>query len=291
MAARIIDLHMHGIDGFDTRDADPSLNLKIAEVLGQIGVSEILLSIYSGDIEVMRGQMAAVEHAIKRQSAPSVAGGTASPAAILGVHLEGPFLNVTQCGALDPASFLEPQKRTFRRLVEGFEGIVRTATVAPELAGALELIRTMTEAGIAVNMGHSDATYTEAEEGFRAGARGITHLFNGMRPFHHREPGIAGFALLNSEIYVEVIGDLVHSDPHALELVFRTKRPDRIILVSDSVRETKALQGEAPRDKEGKLLGGSLSLPSAMGRLIQAGFDVETVTRAATKNPEKYLRS
>ena len=290
MATRIIDLHMHGIGGSDTRDADPSVNLKMAEVLGQAGVSEILLSIYSGDIEVMRDQMAAVERAMRVQSAASAAGRVPGPAAILGVHLEGPFLNAARCGALDPASFLEPQERTFRRLLEGFEDIVRTATVAPELVGAPELIRTMTKAGIAVNMGHSDSTYAEAEAGFRAGARGVTHLFNGMRPFHHREPGIVGFALVNSEVYVEVIGDLVHSDPHALELVFGMKRPDRIILVSDSVRETEVLQGEVPRDKEGRLLGGSLSLPSAMTRLVHAGFDAEAVARAASENPREYLR-
>jgi len=295
VAAKIIDLHVHGIEGSDTREADPSTILGIAEVQGRIGVSEIVLSVYSGAIEVMRGQMAAVEGAMKEQSAASVAGcgasGTAEAAVILGIHLEGPFLNAAQCGALDPASFLEPQERAFRRLVEGFEGIVRIVTVAPEKKGAVELIRMMAAAGIAVNMGHSNATYTEAEAGFRAGARGITHLFNGMRPFHHREPGIAGFALVNSEIYVEVIGDLVHSSPHALELVFRMKAPDRIILVSDSVRETKVSQNREPRDEEGRLLGGSLSLPSAMTRLIKAGFDAETVTRAATENPERYLRA
>jgi N-acetylglucosamine-6-phosphate deacetylase len=238
--------------------------------------------------------MTAVESAMKEQSAPSGAGrakGTGGAAAILGVHLEGPFLNTAQCGALDPASFLEPEERAFRRLVEGFEGIVRIVTVAPEMKGASELIRMMTAAGIAVNMGHSNATYAEAEAGFRAGARGITHLFNGMRPFHHREPGIMGFALNNREIYVEVIGDLVHSNIHALELVFRMKTPDRVILVSDSVRETGVSQGAEPRDGEGRLLGGSFSLSSVLRMLIQAGFDAESVTRAATENPKRYLRS
>ena len=294
MEARIVDLHMHGIEGCDTRAADPSTILRIAEVEGRVGVSEILLSIYSGSIEVMRSQMAGVERAMRQQPAPSVAGratGTGGAAAILGVHLEGPFLNAARCGALDPASFLEPEEMAFRRLVEGFEGIVRVVTVAPEMKGAPELIRMMTATGIAVNMGHSNATYAEAEAGFRAGARGITHLFNGMRPFHHREPGIIGFALNNREIYAEVIGDLVHSDIHALELVFRMKTPDRVILVSDSVRETRISQGAVPRDGQGRLLGGSFCLSSALGMLIQAGFDPGSVTRAATENPKRYLRT
>ena len=228
MSAQIIDLHMHGIGGSDTKDADPSAIQKIAEEEARIGVSGILLSIFSGDIQTMRNQVAAVGAAMREQSAASADKGAgqraAAKATILGVHLEGPFLNPNRCGALDPASFLEPDEKAFQRLMEGFEGIVRTATMAPELKGAPDLIRIMTKAGIAVNMGHSDATSSEAEAGFQAGARGITHLFNGMRPFHHREPGIAGFALLNEEIYVEVIGDLVHLSPAALELIFRTKK-------------------------------------------------------------------
>lgn len=290
---RIVDLHTHGIDGADTRDARVPALLEIAQKQRLAGVSQILLSIYSAPIETMRDQIAAVARAMKEQSRNRPSGEGASTCAgqaeILGVHLEGPFLNRTRCGALDPGSFEEPEERLFRKLTEGFENIVRIVTIAPELKGACELIRAMARSGIAVNMGHSDATYTEAESGFRAGARGITHLFNGMRPFHHREPGIVGFSLVNREAYVEVIGDLVHVSPHALELLFMTKRRDRIILVSDSVRETKISQTEPPRGESGLLLGGSLSLPATVARLIDAGFDAEAVTRAATENPKEYL--
>lgn len=291
---RLVDLHTHGIEGRDTRDADPSAILEIAEKQGEAGVSEVLLSVYPGEVGAMRGQMEAIARAMREQPPPPASGPSPTraraPALILGVHLEGPFLNAARCGALDPASFAQPDETLFRTLTEGFEKIVRTMTVAPELAGAPELIRLMTKAGIIVSMGHSDATYAEAEAGFRSGARGVTHLFNGMRPFHHREPGIAGFALLNRDIYVEVIGDLVHSSPRALDLVFAMKERGRIVLVSDSVRETRMAGGEPPRDDDGRLLGGSLPLASAMERLTDAGLDAETVARAATENPREYLR-
>jgi N-acetylglucosamine-6-phosphate deacetylase len=287
----IVDLHTHGIEGLDTRDAQPSLILEIAEKHGEAGVSGILLSLCPGPVASMRAQMSAIERAMTEQSLRQEGswpqGGR--PARILGVHLEGPFLNPARCGALDPGYFLMPDEKTFRHLAEGFEKIVRTVTIAPELPGAEALIRLMADAGIVVNMGHSDATYAEAEAAFRAGAHGITHLFNAMRPFHHREPGIAGFGLVNREVYVEVIGDLLHVSRQALELVFSTKDPGRIILVSDSVRETGLTGNREPRKEDGRLLGGALPLTGAVERLLEAGFDPATVTRAATETPREYI--
>ena len=292
--ASVIDLHTHGIKGVDTRLAEPSAMLKIAEGQGRAGVSAIVLSVYPGPMEAMRDQIAAVNEAMDRQGpvlAPTGSGPRPyAPATILGIHLEGPFLNPARSGALDHSSFLEPREQTFRRLVEGFQQIIRTITIAPELPRAEALIRCIANTGIAVNMGHSDATYAEAEAGFRAGARGITHLFNAMRPFHHREPGIAGFALMNRDVYVEIIGDLRHLSMEAVEIILRLKEPERILLVSDSVRET----GLPPPPEEwqagGVLLGGSMTLPAAAQGLIERGLDREIVMRAITVNPLAYLR-
>ena len=277
----IIDLHIHGVEGFETRSPEADAMLRIAGIQGEAGVSAVLLSIYPAATSVMREQMAAAKSAMERQAA-------GSRALILGVHLEGPFLNPARCGALDPASFAEAREPLWRELIEGFEEIVRVVTIAPEREGAPALIRAMAKAGIRVNMGHSDATYTEAEAGFRAGARGITHLFNAMRGFHHREPGIAGFGLLHREVYVEVIGDLVHLRRETLELVFRIKDPGRILLVSDAVRGTRVSGGTAPGGERG-LLGGAMALPAAAGHLIERGFEEEAVMKAVTTNPHAYL--
>ena len=143
--------------------------------------------------------------------------------------------------------------------------------------------------GILVNMGHSNATFREAEAGFRSGARGITHLFNAMRPFHHREPGLAGFGLHNDEVYVELIGDLIHINKEALQLVCRMKSLDRIILVSDSVKQTSTAGGRIPLSADGRLLGGAEALTKAASHLIEEGFDREMVVRSASTNPARFL--
>jgi N-acetylglucosamine-6-phosphate deacetylase len=304
---KVIDVHTHGIGGVDTRSASVDALLRIAEIHGASGVSEIVLSIYPAPIQTMRRQMGLVRKAIERQcrgssvegrgksavSGPrsAVRGRERSAARIIGVHLEGPFLNPARCGALDPASFIEPGEKAFHELVEGFDDIIKMITVAPELRGAPPLIKKMTKTGIVVSIGHSDATYSEAEKGWRAGARGITHLFNGMRGFHHREPGLAGFGLLNPDMYVEVIADPYHLHPATLELIFKMKSPERILIVSDSVKDTKATgRGRAVADAHGSLRGGSMTVTESSRRLIEMGFDEVIVRNAVTANPERYLR-
>ena len=177
-------------------------------------------------------------------------------------------------------------------LLEGFEDIVKIITVAPEIRGAIGLIKKVSDMGIVVSMGHSDATYTEAENGLRAGARGITHIFNAMRGIHHREPGIAGFGLLNRDIYIEVIADPYHLHPKTLELVFTIKNHDRILLVSDTVKQTEAggcgMNGVT--DSTGKLLGGCMTITESSQRLMQLGYDEGVILDCITKNPQRYLQ-
>ena len=242
-----IDIHTHGIDGVDTRTGNVDAILAIAEIHGTSGVTKIVPTLYSSPLREMRAQMETVRKAMefqKKSVPPRTAGAErgqgGAPARILGIHLEGPFLNPVKCGALDAPSFSEPGEYALMELLEGFEDIVKIITVAPEIRGAISLIKKMSGMGIVVSMGHSDATYAEAESGFQAGARGITHIFNAMRGMHHREPGIAGFGLLNRDIYIEVIADPYHLHPKTLELVFKIKNRNRILLVSDTVKETEA---------------------------------------------------
>jgi N-acetylglucosamine-6-phosphate deacetylase len=212
------------------------------------------------------------------------------PAAILGVHLEGPFLNPTRAGALDRNSFLPAKISECRQLLEGFGDVVKIITVAPELDGAANLIRSITDTGIIVSMGHSDATYSEAETGFNAGAKGITHIFNALRGIHHREPGIAGFGLTNPHVCIEVIADPFHLHPKTIELIFGIKKPDKIIIVSDSVKKSQtgiAAQGIA--NSTGRLLGGSMAITESAKYLIGLGFQKDIIDRCISGNPEKYL--
>ena len=321
---KVIDIHTHGIGGYDTRSGKEKDILKIAEIFGSQGVSEIIPTIYPSSIKVMRENMMAVKKAMERQRdisnpplPPFSKGGmegvdkgrsggiisselspqasrrgdrTPNSSLILGVHLEGPFLNPSKCGALNARTFIEATEYNFKKLIEGFEDIVKIITVAPEIKGAIKLIKKISDMGIIVSMGHSDATFSKSEAGFNAGARGITHIFNAMRGFHHRDPGIAGFGLMNKDIYIEVIADPFHLYPKTLELIFRIKSPEKIIIVSDSVKETKVKgRVKAVTNTHGKLLGGSMTIIESSRRLIQMGFDEDMIMRCITTNPRRFL--
>jgi N-acetylglucosamine-6-phosphate deacetylase len=191
---------------------------------------------------------------------------------------------------LNAGACVNPTVYLWKNLTEGFEGLIKIITVAPEISGVLNLIRTAADMGIVVSMGHSDATYREAEDGFRAGAKGVTHIFNAMRGFHHREPGIAGFGLLKEDMYVEIIADPFHLHDRIIDMVFKMKHPDKIILISDSVRETaKDFGGAGIQDDSGRLLGGSMTITDSAKRLIQRGYDQEVIMRCITENPRAYL--
>src|SRR4030067_745833 len=273
----IFDIHTHGIGGFYTRTSDPEDIIRMAEIQASLGVSAIVPTIYPDSIEIMRQNMMAVQKAMELQK----------NAAILGVHLEGPFLNSAKCGALKSSSFIEPKESNLKKLIEGFEDMIKIITIAPELNGAVKLIRKISDMGIIASMGHSDATYSEAEEGFNAGAKGITHLFNAMRGFHHREPGIVGFGLLNKDIFIEVIADPHHLNLKTLELIFRMKAKDKIILISDTVKCTMVSDdgtGYGVINEAGTLQGGSMNIMESSRRLIKQGFDEDIVKIFITAN-------
>lgn len=301
---KIIDVHTHGIGGYDTRTSDVEHILKIAEIHGSYGVTEIIPTVYPATIKVMRDNLALIKKAMDIQASQPVlrpefygakfgAAEDRRPAKIIGVHLEGPFLNPLKCGSLNAMTFIDPAEYNLDRLIEGFEDIIRIITISPELDGAPHLIARIAVKGIIASMGHSEATYSEAEAGHKAGARGITHLFNAMRPYHHREPGIAGYGLLNPDIYVEVIADPFHLRPRTIELIFRVKNRERIIIVSDSIKEAKVpatpfSTREGLADIHGRLLGGSMAITEAADALI-AFHDRTLILDCISSNPERYL--
>ena len=150
------------------------------------------------------------------------------------------------------------------------------------------MIETCREKGFLVQMGHSDASFEQAEEGKRAGATGITHLFNAMRGFHHREPGLAGFGLMDEDIYVEIIADMAHLHPQSLKMLFDMKSPDKIILVSDSVKGPG--WGSGPiRGRRRRPPGQRHCAGRCMKNLVSLGVPQERALQFASDNPRKYL--
>jgi N-acetylglucosamine-6-phosphate deacetylase len=275
----LVDIHVHGADKYDTRTRRQDDILQVAGIHGRRGTSALLPTVYPGDIGLMRENMAAIRRAMSVQR---------DEAAVLGVHLEGPFLNPARAGSLDGKSFSDPSVETFTRLVEDFEDIIKIITIAPELPGALRLIELSRGKGFLVHMGHSDASFEQAEEGKRAGATGITHLFNAMRGFHHREPGLAGFGIMDEDIYVEIIADMAHLHPQSLKMIFDMKSPDKIILISDSVMGP-GWGGGPMRGAGGALLGSGISLADGIKNLVALGVPQDRALRFASVNPMAYL--
>lgn len=269
----LIDIHFHGTNKIDVRECDSHEQiLLIAKEYGSMGVEGFLLTLYPSEINSMKRTLINIKKAMEIQT---------EGATILGAYLEGPFLNPEKAGALDSDYFLLPDFDSLHKLIDGVEDIIKIITVAPELPQALKIIEKCAEIGIIVSMGHSLATYKEAEDGFKAGARLITHLFNAMRGIHHREPGIAGFGLINQEIYIELIGDGNHLSDELLKWIFQIKNSERIIIVSDMVKQKEGIQ---------KLQGGSMSLRDAIDRLKSLNIDEHKLKLAGGKNPETLLR-
>lgn len=223
------------------------------------------------------------QSAVKRQSTVD-----SQLSTILGVHLEGPFLNPVRCGALDKEYFLKPNVSNLRRLIDGYEDITKILTIAPEIPGALKVIEKSREYGLKVNMGHSDATYKEAEAGKKAGASGVTHIFNAMKPFHHREPGLAGFGLLDKDTYIEVIADGIHLHKETLRVIFSVKRSERVILISDSVKGARR-SGKPVYTGKGILAGSGSTLSFSLNVLKDIGIPENIIQKAGIENPRIYI--
>jgi len=275
----LVDIHVHGASTYDTQTRRKDDILHIAHILGDRGTAGFLPTVYPGSLDTMRENMGAIRRAMETQQ---------NGAKILGMYLEGPFLNPERAGSLDATHFQEPSAELLNKLVDGFEDIIKIITLAPELPGGMALIDACRKKGFRVHLGHSDATFEQAEEAKRAGATGITHVFNAMRGFHHREPGLSGFGLMDEDIYVEVIADMAHVHPQSLKMLFDMKSADKILLISDSIKGKN--WGNGPiRDSEGMLLGSGIPLADAVKNLIQHGVPQDRAIQFSSKNPMKYL--
>ncbi|HYV60676.1 MAG TPA: amidohydrolase family protein [Acidimicrobiia bacterium] len=209
-------------------------------------------------------------------------------ASIVGVHLEGPFLGGAP-GA-HPVELVRPvDLEWLRRLMSAFPGLVSIVTLAPEADPELAATRLLSEQGVSVALGHSTATYDEARAAADAGARLVTHLFNGMGPLHHREPGLAGAALDDERLTPTLIADLVHVHPAALRLAIARKR--NVALVTDRVATAglHVTEDGAARLADGTIAGSTLSMNGAVRNVVGLGVSVERAIEMASVVPADVL--
>jgi N-acetylglucosamine-6-phosphate deacetylase len=289
-----IDLHVHGGGGAQCNTNDPEEVLAMAHFHARHGTTALLATTVAASIDELEVALAAIAACTPRS------GG----AAVLGAHLEGPFISPRRPGAMDPSVFIEPDQRSLQRLLDAGDGTVRMMTTAPELPGALNMIRSLAGAGIIVSLGHSDATYDDTCAAVRAGARCATHTFNAMPPLHHREPGLLGAVLDLDELSCELICDGIHVHPAALRLAFRAKGLLHCTLVTDAMQAAGMPDGEyrlggatvtvssgrAEISGGGSIAGSTLTMDAAVANAVRfLGISLEQATVLASGNPARLL--
>ena len=279
VAPGLVDLHVHGFGG-----REPKTDLEgMATALSRVGTTAFQPTLFPAAPERLGEVAAAVmERAQASASWPA--------AWALGLHLEGPFVNPKAAGALPPEDLASPKVEALRAILGPATGDgrgVRTMTLAPELPGTPDLIEELVSCGVRVSLGHSCSTAADARRAQEAGAVGVTHLFNAMNPLHHREVGLLGVALTRDALFAEIIGDLAHVGPEAIELALAARGPRGMCLVSDALehagtgcerfhargREHRVIEGAAywQDEKGGQALAGSASSQLDMVRKLVRG--------------------
>lgn len=225
-----IDIHIHGGAGHYVMDGTLESLDAIATHLARHGVTGFLSTTITAPWEQ---QAQALDVAAQRMRTPLTDGPVA--ARVLGCHLEGPYINPKKKGAQPGQYVLPPDVPSFRSAVGDNLRAVKIMTLAPEMAGALEMIRALTAEGIIASLGHTDATYAEMSAAIDAGARHVTHCYNAMRPLESREPGVVGAAMARPELTAELIWDNHHVHPASCCALIHAKRPEGVILISDGI--------------------------------------------------------
>ena len=225
-APGLIDIHVHGGGGFDLMTDDIEQVRGYARWVATRGVTSFLVSTSGRDHAQIVQRLKAIAPAI---------GVEPGAARVLGFHLEGPYINPVRKGAFPPPWLRAPSADEYRELFEASGGTVRQMTLAPELPGADELIRAVVASGAVAAIGHTDATYEQAMRAIDLGATHVTHCFNAMRPFGHRDPGVLGAVMTSDALTAELIGDGAHVDYAAARVLVRAKGADRVVLITDGM--------------------------------------------------------
>jgi N-acetylglucosamine-6-phosphate deacetylase len=285
----LIDLQVNGFAGIDLLEADVEGVVELAERLLATGVTAFQPTLITSPPEATRQALRAIGEAA----------GRGRGAAILGAHLEGPFISPARAGTHPVAELKAPDLLLLRELLDA--GPVSTVTLAPELPGALELIDELVRRGVCVSLGHTDATAGEAAAAFDRGVRTVTHLFNAMRPFAHRDPGVAGAALARENIVIQLIVDGAHLAPETVLATWHAGR-GRLVIVSDAIAAAGlgdgsyrigsvevSVKGGVSRGPEGQLAGSVSTLAAGLRRLCELGIPLEESADAASRVPACVL--
>ncbi len=293
-----IDVHIHGAGGADVMDATEEALQTMASTLPKEGTTSFLATTITQKEEAITNALINVAAYRKQQHE--------GEAEILGVHLEGPFINEKMRGAQPNQYILSPNIELFNRWQQQSDDSIKLVTVAPEMEKGYEFIRYLADNRVVASIGHSNANYEEVKQAVQSGATHVTHLFNGMKGLHHREPGTAGAALLFDELKIELIADGIHVHPGMVRLAVTQKKNDQVILITDSMRAKCLKTGiydlggqdvHVNEDRallsDGTLAGSILPMNKAVQNVtnwVEQERSFQDVVQYASTNPAKQLQ-
>lgn len=288
-----IDIHIHGFGGKDTMDGADAVRTMAIELVKH-GTTSFLPTTMTASIEETRR---AVEGIRDTMANP------ADGATVLGCYMEGPFFCAKRKGAQPEQHLRCPSIGDFGAMTGDCADVIRRLALAPELPGALELIRELSSRGIQISIGHTDATYEQAMAGVQAGASSVTHMYNAMTPLGHRDPGVVGAALSSWQLTAEFIADMVHLHPAALRVMWEAKGPDHCAAITDSMMAGGMPDGEyslggqkvivadgAARLEDKTLAGSVLTLRQSLKNMVSTvGVPLEDAIPMYTSTPAKLI--
>jgi len=268
-----VDIHIHGAMGCDAMDGSYESINTISKAIALHGTTSFLITTMTAPVGDTYNAIRAAAEAIDK--------GT-DGAQALGVHMEGPFINAQYKGAQSAELIMPPSVEAYRAMVGEYESIIKRVTLAPEVEGALEVVSYLKSRVVLISAGHTSAAFDQMMAAHKAGVSHVTHLYNGMNPIHHRQPGAAGTALSQDGWTVEVIADCVHVHPAMLRLAWLCKGADRCALITDAMEAT--LMGDGvyelgsqkvivkngqARLEAGNLAGSTLTLDAAVKNMVE----------------------
>lgn len=289
----LVDIHFHGCVGEDFSDATPHGLQAMADYELSQGVTYIC----PAGMTLPEQQLLEICTNAKHHATTATHG-----AELVGINLEGPFLSEGKKGAQNGAYLQDPNLELLNRLQDAAEGMVKLVTIAPERAGALELIQGTKD--ITVSVGHTVADYDIAKTAFDAGARHVTHLYNGMNSLHHRKPAVLGAAFDHPDVKVEIICDGIHIHPAVIRMTWQLYGAHRMVLVSDTLRAAGMPDGEYTlggqdvivrgnratlAESPDTLAGSATNLMDCMRTAVSFGIPLVDAVRAATYNPAQAI--
>ncbi|MHB8654406.1 MAG: N-acetylglucosamine-6-phosphate deacetylase [Terriglobia bacterium] len=300
-----IDLHTHGAAGHDFMEATPAALSAIGAFFARHGTTSYVATTVTASVEETLRAAAGLGEIVRaaRSADHGTKAGEEPTAQPLGIYFEGPFLNVVRRGAHPAAEIKKPSAQMCKEFLDATGGTAVALALAPELDDELAVLKYARERGIRVGIGHSNATFEEAERAIDAGATHAVHIYNAMRPFGHRDSGIIGAVLTDDRLSAELICDGLHVEAPAVRLLLRAKGLDRVILVTDSLSATGMpdgtyqlgqfninVVGGVCRTAEGNLAGSSITLQQALRNLVKfTGQSFKDCLPCATLNPARLL--